>query len=242
MEPDIHHHEVFYTTTPDKTSNVGQDLKGSNRVNWIKVSYAQYYKNSTFGLPITLFTHANLPSTTRVIQSVLSPVIKNISDNIYQYCLHHCTNGGTQLKGVDFDQSSSPVPAAPILLLVVAIDTTYHITIDIVHVTNAFHNALKDSFEREIIDCPPHYLSCFKFRLPNIHIEPAPDGHYVMGIFHVMQGTKPSGLQCNTILNLVLSPLGFVKHAIDHALYTLQTNSDNYVLVVGCSTDDFLCE
>ena len=51
---------------------------------------------------------------------------------------------GTQLKVVDFDQSSSPVLAAPTLRLIVTIDTTYHITIDIVHVTNALHNDLKD--------------------------------------------------------------------------------------------------
>ena len=63
-----------------------------------------------------------------------------------------------------------------------------------------------------------------------------------MDIFHGMQGTKQDGLQCNKITNLVLSYLGLVNHVIDHALYTYQTKSENYVLVVECFTDDFMCE
>ena len=63
-----------------------------------------------------------------------------------------------------------------------------------------------------------------------------------MEICRGMQGTKPAGLQWNTIIDLFLSYLGFVKHVIEHDIYTLQTNSDNYVLVVRCSTDEFLCE
>ena len=242
LEPDTHHREVFSTTTPDKPSNFGQAIKGPDQNNWIKVAYEQYYKNIAFGLPIPLFPHANLSSTTCVLQAVLSPVIKNISDNIYQYCLHHCNNGGTQLKGVGFYQSSSPILAALILRLIVAIATTHHITIGIVDVTNDFQNSLKDSYEREIIDCPPHYLSWFKFHFPNIHIQHSPDDHYAMDILHGMRGTKPSGLQCNTILNLFLYSLGFINHAIKNARYTLRTNSEKYILEVGSSTDEFLCE
>ena len=59
LEPEIHHHEFLSTTTPDKPSNFGQSLKGPDQVNWIKVAYAQYYKNIAFGLPIPLFPHAN---------------------------------------------------------------------------------------------------------------------------------------------------------------------------------------
>ena len=56
-----------------------------------------------------------------------------------------------------------------------------------------------------------------------------------------MQGTKPDGLQWNTILNLVLLYLGFIKHVIYYSLYTLNLNSTNDVIIVGCSIDDFLC-
>ena len=56
-----------------------------------------------------------------------------------------------------------------------------------------------------------------------------------------MQGTKHSGHQWNTILNLVLSSLGFVKHFIDHDLYTLKKIYTKDILIVWCSTYDFMC-
>ena len=62
-----------------------------------------------------------------------------------------------------------------------------------------------------------------------------------MYICHGIQSTKPARLHWNTILNLVLSYLGFVKHAIYHDLYTLNTNSTNDIIIVGCSIYDFLC-
>ena len=49
------------------------------------------------------------------------------------------------------------------------------------------------------------------------------------------------GHQWNTILNLVLSSIGFVKYVIFHAIYTLNTTSTKEVLIVGCYKDDFLC-
>ena len=42
LEPAIHPHEVFTTTTPDKPSNFGQTLKVHDWFNWIEGSYAQY--------------------------------------------------------------------------------------------------------------------------------------------------------------------------------------------------------
>ena len=32
LEPDTHYHEVFSTTTPDKTSNFGQSLEGLAKI------------------------------------------------------------------------------------------------------------------------------------------------------------------------------------------------------------------
>ena len=62
-----------------------------------------------------------------------------------------------------------------------------------------------------------------------------------MEIFLIMQVTKPVSRQWNTILHLVLSSLGFVKHFIYHALYMLQGKSIKEIIIVGCSTDEFLC-
>ena len=57
-----------------------------------------------------------------------------------------------------------------------------------------------------------------------------------------MQGTKPADCQCNTIIKLVLSYLGFVKHDIDYDLYILQPKPTKGVLIFGYYTDDFLCD
>ena len=33
-----------------------------------------------------------------------------------------------------------------------------------------------------------------------------------------------------------------VKNIIDHALYALQRKPDNYILILGLSTENFLCD
>ena len=76
------------------------------------------------------------------------PDTKNIRDNIYQYCLRHCANGGPQVKGIDIGQYSSPVLSEPTLWMIVAISSTYHLIIGITYATNEFHYTLKDCSER----------------------------------------------------------------------------------------------
>ena len=76
----------------------------------------------------------------------------------------------TRVKSIDFYQYFSPVLSAHKLRLIVAISATYHLTIGIVDVTNAFQNTLKDSSEPEIIYCSPHYISWFKLFFPTIYI------------------------------------------------------------------------
>ena len=136
----------FSTITPDKPSNFGQSLKVTVRVNWIKGAFSKYNKKSAFGIFTDPFPRSNLTSTTRIPWSVLSPSINNIGDNIYRYFPRHCANGGSQLKGIDFYQSYSPVLEAPTIRLIIVIDYTYHLTIVIADVTNNFHNTLKDSY------------------------------------------------------------------------------------------------
>ena len=145
LEHNICHYEVFSDITPEKPSNFIQSLKVPNRVNWIKGEFAKYCNNSSFDFLVAPFPSANLPSTTHVLRSVLSPSIKNISDKIYRYCPYHCYNGAPQVKVIGFEQYSSPVLASPILRIIIHIDATYYLTIGITYVTNAFQNTLKVS-------------------------------------------------------------------------------------------------
>ena len=181
--------------------------------------------NSAFDILTSIFHHKIADRTTHVLRYILAPATKNISGNIYQYHPRHCANGGPQVKAIYFDQSYLPLLTAPTLRLIVAITAVYHLNIGIADVTNAFRNTLKDSSERDIIDFPPHYISWFKLIWSSIRIEPAPNDCYVMEIFHRMQGIKPAGRQRNTILNLILPSLGFVKHVIDNDIYILWKNS-----------------
>ena len=50
--------------------NFFQDLKGPDQVNYIKGAFAQYDKNSAFGILTDTFTHANIPITNQVLRSV----------------------------------------------------------------------------------------------------------------------------------------------------------------------------
>ena len=73
--------------------------------------------------------------------------------------------------------------------MIISIAATYHLTIFILDVTNAFQNTSKASSERLIIDCPAHYVSWFKFHFPNICTEPDPNGLNGMEIWCGMQVT-----------------------------------------------------
>ena len=101
LEPTIYHHEVLSTKTCDKPSNFDQALKEPDQINLITAAYAQYDKNSAFVLVNAPLFRTKLPSTTCILQSVLDPIIKNISNTIYQYCPRHCDNGGPQVTGID---------------------------------------------------------------------------------------------------------------------------------------------
>ena len=115
---------MFSNITPDKPSNFYQALRGPDQVNWIKVEFLHYDNKGDFGLFTATFTCDNLPSTTQVLLYILSPIINNISDNIYRYFPWHCANGETQVKTIDFDQTSSTFLAEPTLRLVITIAAT----------------------------------------------------------------------------------------------------------------------
>ena len=137
-------------------------MKGPNQFNCIKNTFAQCDKNSAFCLLTASFPRANLPSTTWFLRSVMAPSIKKKSDNLYQYFLCHFENGLPLVKGIEFDQSSSTVLVAPTLRLAVAISSSYHLTIVITDVNNAFQNNFKASSEHEI--------SWFTVHFPTIRI------------------------------------------------------------------------
>ena len=159
--------------------NLVQALKIPDWVNLIKGNFSIYEKIA-FGILADTFPRDNLTSTTLFLCSVLAPSIKNITNNIYRYFPFHFSNVGPQVKGIDFENSSSTVLAEFTIYLVVSVDSAYQLTVLISGATNSFHNHLTASYELYIIYLPPHYVSWFKFRFPDINIKPAPDVCYVV--------------------------------------------------------------
>ena len=94
------------------------------------------------------------------------------------------------------------VIASPKILLIVTVSAAYHRIIGILNVTNAFQNTLKASSYHDIINCPPHYISWFKLCFPAIHIEPAPNGRYVMEFFAASKELSPMAVSRTTLYTL----------------------------------------
>ena len=152
LEPAIHHHGVFTTTTSVESTNFIQALKSPDWVKWIKGEYKKNDKSSEFDLLVDIFTFDRLPSSTCVLRLVLVPTTKKLTDNNYCYCSCHWTNGGTQVKDMDFDQYYSLVLAAYALYLVVSVDTYYHLTIGITYFPKILQNTLEASSKWDIIN------------------------------------------------------------------------------------------
>ena len=79
LEPATNHHKVFFTNAPVDHASFFQDIKFSYRVNWLKVAYTQYDKNSEFGLITATFPHASIQSTTWVLRYILAPAMKKMT-------------------------------------------------------------------------------------------------------------------------------------------------------------------
>ena len=171
----IHHTEILSTTVPVEPTKFGQEIKSSDQANCIKGSHEKYYKNISFGILTYTSSCDSLPRNNHVLCSIPTPEIKKITDNIYHYPPCHCANWVSQAKGINFDQSSSPVLSDYTICLVIDIASTYHPIIGISDVTNSFKNTPKDSTESNIINFSPHYTTWFKSRSPIIRIRPYPD-------------------------------------------------------------------
>ena len=73
----------------------------------------QYYKNKNVKLLLSITPIKYLPDGTKVLHSLIDISIKegNCYD-AWKFVPCHCANGGSNIQGVDFDQSYSPVAHA----------------------------------------------------------------------------------------------------------------------------------
>ena len=108
----------------------------------------------------------------------------------------------------------------------------------ILDVSNALQNKNVPIHERVCFSPPPYYLDWFERYYPNIPLN-RDDGQFLLHYMNVIQGTKPSGRQCNRLLHTVVTIIKYKKSTIDHDIY-IKVFTDGTVSYPTVSNDDIL--
>ena len=100
-----------------------------------------------------------LSEGTKVLRSLIVTSIKegDCSD-AWKFVARHSANESSQIKGIDFDQSYSPVAHADSFKINIAIASMHRLTVRILDVSNAFQNKNVPIHERVCVSPPPYYL------------------------------------------------------------------------------------
>ena len=94
----------------------------------------------------------------------------------------------------------------------------HRLTARILDVSNAFQNTNVPIHERVCFSPPPYYLDWFEISYPNIPLN-RDDGPFFLQCMNGIQVTKPAGIQCNRLLDAVVTIIEYKKSTIDHAIY-----------------------
>ena len=82
-----------------------------------------------------------LPKGKKILSS---PIAKSIKEgncyDAWNFVACHCENGSSQIQGIDFDKSYSPVTHAESLIINIDIASIHIITASILDVINTFQN------------------------------------------------------------------------------------------------------
>ena len=150
--------EVRLPKKPPTPKNIGDDLCGPQRQLWKEALFVQYDKNKHISLLSAPIPIKYLPEGTKILQSLIAPSIKE--GDCYDACkfvARHCANGSSQIKGIDFDQSYSPVAHADSFRINIAIASIHRINARILDVSNEFQNKNVPIHERVCVSPPPYY-------------------------------------------------------------------------------------
>ena len=175
----------------------------------------------------------------KVFRSLIASSIKE-GDCSYawKFVAYHCANGISQIKGIDFDQSYSPVAHANSFRINIVIASINRLTDRILDISNAFKNKNVPIHERVCVSTPPYYLDCFKISYPNVSINQY-DGPFCLQCMNFIQVTKPAGRQWNIILDSVVTIIKYKKSKIDHDIF-IKAFTDGRVSYLTVSIEDVL--
>ena len=91
----------------------------------------------------------------------------NYSD-AWKFVAHHCANGSSKIKGVDFDQSYSTKAHVDYFRINIAIVAIHRLAEQILDVSDALQNTKVSTNEKVCVIPPPYYLYWFKKSYPNV--------------------------------------------------------------------------
>ena len=153
----------------------------------------------------------SFPSVTKILLSIIAPSIKEGGCyDAWKIVARHCATGISHIQGTDFEHLHCPVAHADSLLINIAITAMHKLTDIIMGVSNAFQNKNVPIHERVCVSLPPYYLDWFESSHPNVSINQY-DGLFCVLCKNVIQGTNPSKLQWNRILDAVFTIIKYIK-------------------------------
>ena len=152
----VSHLEVRLPKKPPTPKNIGDALGGPQRKFWKESLFVQYEKNKIVSLLSAPIPIKPLPEGTKVLRSLIALSIKegDCSD-AWIFVASNCGNRSSQIKGIDFDQSYSPVAHTDSFRINIAIASMNRLTVRILYVSNEFQNTNVPIHERACVSPPP---------------------------------------------------------------------------------------
>ena len=192
VRPVVSHLEVIQPWKPLTPNNIVEAIKDPKREYWKEALFVQYEKNKNFSLilyPIPI-TSPPPPDGTNVLCSLIDPSIKEgYCYDAWKFVTRHVENGNYQIKGVDFDQSYSPVVHTDPFRINIAIAAMNRLTDRILGVSNAFQNT-NVTIHEKVCDNPQlYYLDWFGKNYPNVPLNRY-DIPFCLQFMNITQGTK----------------------------------------------------
>jgi hypothetical protein len=235
--PESHRHFITAPSKPPVPKSIFEALKGPFRENWKAAAYIQFNKNqkvATFTLP---FPKDELPVGSNVFRSTLVPEIKTTDvPGVFELRVRECTIGTPQQKGIDFDNSYSPVAENTTIRVMIAVCAALQYTFGILDVKNAFQTTITKAKDRIYVNMPPLYREWL--RSQDINLDR--DTVYYRQCLNANQGRRDAGQLWYSLLASVLSKYGCIKSTIDHGFF-VKSYDDGAKLYIALATDDLLC-
>ena len=111
----------------------------------------------------------------------------------------------------------------------------HRLTARILDVSDSFLNTNFPIYERFCVSPQPYYLNWFERSYPIVPITRY-DGPFCLQFMNWIQEIKPSGRQCNRLLDAVVTILKYKKSTIDHVIY-IKVFTYGRVSYITISTD-----